>query len=115
MCIHIITESDTEVHEYTCCRDGTAKENHQPKKTDQTRKHSGSRKLDGFCISRMVVAENKGSGKVTVQFIRTHTNHTPGIGEAKHLPLAESVKQEVKEKYGQSIQVESILDGMCDN
>ena len=63
----------------------------------------------------MVVAENKGSGKVTVQFIRTHTNHTPGIGEAKYLPLAESVKQEIKEKYVQSIQVESVLDGMCDN
>ena len=100
---------------YTYCRDGRAKENHQPKKTKQTRKYSGSRKLDDFCISRMVVAENKGSGKVTILFIWTHTNHTPGIGEAKHLPLAESVKQEVKEKYGQSIQVESILEGLCDN
>lgn len=112
MCIQIITDSDGVMHVYTCCRDGKAKENCQPRKTPQTRKHSGTRKLDDYCISRMMVTEKKSSGKVTVQFIRTHTNHTPGIGESKHLRLPEAIKQEVKEKYAQGIQVEAILDGM---
>ena len=60
----------------------------------------------------MLVTEKKSSDNVTVHFIRTHTNHTPGIGESKHLPLPEAVKQDVKEKYAQNIQVDAILDGM---
>ena len=51
-------------------------------------------------------------GKVSARYIRTHTHHTPGIGEAKHLPLSQSVKQKVREKYGQNVKLDSILDGM---
>ena len=100
------------MHLYTCCRDGKAKENYQPKKTHQIRKHSGSRKLEAFCILSMMVTENKSICKVTVQFIWTHTSHTPGIGEAQHLPLPEATKQEIKEKYALSIEVDAILDGI---
>ena len=59
----------------------------------------------------MTVTKQK-SGKVTARYIRTHTNHTPGIAEAKHLPLPEVVKREVREKHGQSVQLDSILDGI---
>ena len=45
------------------------------------------------------------------QYIRTHTNHTPGIAEARHIPLLNSVKEEVREKYGQHVKLDSILDG----
>ena len=51
-------------------------------------------------------------GKVSAKYIRTHTHHTPGIGEAKHLPLSQGVKQKVREKYGQNVKLDSILDGM---
>ena len=96
---------------YTCCRDGKAKENHQPRKTTKTRKHPGSRKQDAYCISQMTVTKGK-SGTVSVRYIQTHTNHTPGIGEVKHIPLPQAVRQEVKEKYGQNVKLDSIIDGM---
>ena len=96
---------------YTCCRDGGAKENHCPKKSSQIRKHRGSRKLEEYCLSRIMVRKEK-SGKINVQYIRTHTNHAPGIAESKHIPLPQSVKEEVREKYGQNIKLDSILDGM---
>ena len=46
-----------------------------------------------------------------VQYIRTHTYHTPGIAEAKHIPLPNAVKEEVREKYGKHVKLDSILDG----
>ena len=95
---------------YTCCRDGKAKENHCPKKSTQIRRHHGSRKLKDYCFSRISV-QKKRSGKVYAQYIRTHTNHTPGIAEARHIPLPNSVKEEVGEKYGQHVKLDSILDG----
>ena len=98
LCLHIM--SCTVL--YTCCCDGRAKENLLPKKTTQTRKHCGSRKLEEeYCISRMTVVKKK-DGKVSARYIRTHTHHTPGIGEVKHLPLSQGVKQKVREKYGQN-------------
>lgn len=97
---------------YTCCRDGKAKQNQQPKKTTQSRRLRGSRKLHDYCISRMTVTEDKCNGKVSLRYMRTHTNHSPGIEEAKHLPLPQAVRQEVQEKFGQNVQLESILDGM---
>jgi len=60
----------------------------------------------------MTVTEDKCSGKVSVRYIRTHTNHNPGIEEANHVPLPQTVRQEVREKYGQNVQLDSILDGM---
>ena len=97
---------------YTCCRDGKAKQNSQPRKTAKSRKLRGSRKLDDYCISRMTVMEDTCNGKVSVRYIRTHTNHNPGIEETKHVLLPQTVRQEVQEKYGQNVQLDAILDGI---
>ena len=51
----------------------------------------------------MTITKGK-SGTVSVRYIQTHTNDTPGIGEVKHIPLPQAVRQEVKEKYGRWIQ-----------
>ena len=93
---------------YTCCRDVKAKANHCPKKTTQTR--NGSRKLEEYCLSRITVRKEK-NGKMSAHYIRTHTNNTPGITEAKPIPLPSAVKEEVRKKYGQDIKLDSILDG----
>ena len=107
----IILEVESTVL-YTCCRDGEAKVNCLPKKTTQSRKKRGSRKTEGYCISRTTVTKEK-SGKVSTRYIRTHTGHTPGISEARYLPLSQAAKQEVREKYAlpQNVQLDSIIDG----
>ena len=48
--------------------------------------------------------------KISVRYIRTHTNHTPGI---KKLTLPQTVREEVRDKYGQNIKLDSIIDSMC--
>ena len=110
--IYITIEAVSSTALYTCCRDGKAKENNKARKTDQTRRHRGSRKLDSYCISRMTVTKGK-DGNVSVRYIRTHTNHAPGVGELKHVPLPQVVREEVREKYGQNVKLDSILDGIC--
>ena len=67
---------------YTCCRDGKSK----VKKTTK-RKQRISRKLDvtGYCLSRMSVIEDD-SGAISVRYIKTHTSHSPGIAEVRHIP-----------------------------
>ena len=97
---------------YTCCRDGKARENKCPKKTAKTRGGRDSKKLESFCVSRMTVTKGR-EGNVSLKYIRTHTNHTPGIEELKHLPLPQTVREEVRDKYGQNIKLDSILDSMC--
>ena len=77
-----------------------------------TRGVRGSRKLNSFCISRMTVMQER-KGKVSVRYIRTHTNHTPGIKDIKHLPLPKTVRKEIQEKYGQNIKLDSIIDSRC--
>ena len=42
--------------------------------------------------------------------ICTHTNHTPGIAEVKHIPLPNAVREKVREKCGQNVKLGSILD-----
>ena len=98
---------------YACCRDGIVKENHRPTKTAQKRKQRGSRKLsNGYCLSRMLVTTDKGrAGTVCVKYIKTHTNHTPGLEEVNRLPLPSTVREEVKLKFNQHMQLDAILDG----
>ena len=107
--ICIYTEMSSRSSLYTCCRDGIPKENVQPK--EKCRKPRKSRKLDTYCISRMMVTKGE-EGNVCVKYIRTHTNHAPGINELKHVPLSQAVREEVRQKYGQNVQLDSILDGM---
>ena len=84
---------DASLH--TCCRDGIAKENKQPNLTEQTRKERGSRKLNAYCISRMIVTQGT-DWIVSVKYIHTHTNHAPGISELRHIPLPQVVREEVQ-------------------
>ena len=83
---------------YICYPDGIAKENKQPNLTEQTRKERGSRKLNAYCISRMIVTQGT-DGTVS---IRTHTNHEPRISGMRHIPLPQVVREEVLKKYRQS-------------
>ena len=55
-----------------CCQDGKAKENHHPTKSSQARNHRDARKLEEYCLSRII-------GNVSAQYIQTHTSHAPGI------------------------------------
>jgi len=58
----------------------------------------------------MIITEDE-NGAISVKYIRTHTNHTPGIQEVKHLPLPVEVREEVRTKVGQHVKLDSIVDG----
>ena len=105
------TKDGSNASLYTCCWDGVAKENKQPNLTEHTRKECGSRKVNVYCISRMIAMKGS-NGIVSVKYIRTHTNHAPGINELRHIPLPPVVREEVQKKYGQNVKLDSILDGM---
>ena len=62
----------------------------------------------------MIATKGK-DGNVSVRYIRTHTNHAPGVGELKHVPLPQVVREKVREKYGQNVKLDSILDIVCAN
>ena len=96
---------------YVCCRDGQPIVNKQPRKTPATRKSSGSRKLDGACIARMMLSEDIQTGAVTVEYISTHTGHKPSLDECKYLPLPTSLRQEVQDKFASGVTLERIMDG----
>ena len=59
-----------------------------------------------------MMVTNGEEGNVCVKYIRTHTNHAPAVNELKHVPLSKAVREEVRHKYGQNVQLDSILDGM---
>ena len=44
-------------------------------------------------------------------YISTHTNHTLGIDECKHLPLPPSVKTDIQEQFAAGKSLEKIMDG----
>lgn len=97
---------------YTCCRDGKKRKNVQPRKTEENRKTGVSRKLEsGFCIARMTATEDLNAGKVTVEYVSTHTSHTPSIEECKYIPLPPSLRKEVQEKFVKGVTIERIMDG----
>ena len=71
----------------------------------------GSKKLPSFCLSRMYVKQLQPSGRVEVLYVCTHTNHSLGLEECKYIPLSQSVKTEVQEKFSQGITLERIMNG----
>lgn len=92
----------TRTQQYVCCRDGSKRDHHHPehqKKTEQTRAGRMSCKINNYCISRIVATEELKSEKVEVYYISTHTDHTLGIDECKHLPLPPSVKAGIQEQF----------------
>ena len=80
-------------------------------KQKKTRVCSASRKLDNYCISRIVATEEVKSEKVEAYYISTHTNHTLGIDECKHLPLPPSVKTNIQQEFVTGKSLEKIMDG----
>ena len=96
---------------FVCCRDGKSTENKRPRKTNQKRYSQGSRKLDSYCLSRMTASEHSKTGEVDVTYIKTHTNHQPGLKEVKYIPLPEATRQEVRNKYADGVKLDKIIDG----
>lgn len=96
---------------FVCCRDGKGRENKNPRKTAKKRYSSGTRKIESSCLSRMTAAADVQTGEVQVTFVKTHTNHRPGLEEVKYLPLPEGTRQEVRDKYSDGIELDKIIDG----
>lgn len=69
-----------------------------------------SRKLNDLCISRMY-ASVYCDGHVEVTYVTAHTNHIPGASDDAHLPLPESVRQEIALKLANGIPAERIMEG----
>ena len=66
---------------FVYCRDGRGKENLKPRKTEKKRFHSETRKLQSSCLSQMTDSEHIRSGEVQMVYVKTHTNHEPGLNE----------------------------------
>ena len=59
----------------------------------------------------MTANENLVTGKVSVQYITTHTNHGLSLADTKYLPLPQSIREEVGDKFARGILLERIMDG----
>ena len=94
---------------YVCCRDGMKKGHAGPNKTGKTRKHHESRKIEQYCLSRMIVTEYLKERKVHVRYISTHTNHDLSLQEYKHLPLPPSIKTDIQQ-FAEGVPLERIID-----
>ena len=60
----------------------------------------------------MTATQNLKTGKVTIHYTSTHTNHQLSLMECKHLPIPKSVKEKVKTMIANGVQMEKIMDGM---
>ena len=58
----------------------------------------------------MYVKQLRSSGRVGVLYVCTHTNHSLGLEECKYIPLSQSVKKEIQEKFSQGITLERIMN-----
>lgn len=81
-----------------------------PSKTGKTRKHAVSRKIENFCLARMIAVEHLKEGRVHVRYISSHTNHEVGIQECRHLPLPQSVKRDIQQQFATGVSLEKIID-----
>ena len=97
---------------YTCCRDGNKREHTGPSKTGKTRKHQQSRRLENYCIARMIATEDRSERRVEVKYISTHTNHELTVTECRHLPLPNSVRKDICQQFAAGISLERIMDSM---
>ncbi|XP_065903839.1 uncharacterized protein [Dysidea avara] len=57
----------------------------------------------------MYVKHRISTGNVEVDYIFTHTNHSPGLEEVKHIPIPTSVQEEIQQKFSQGVSVEKIM------
>ena len=95
---------------YTCCRDGSKRGHTGPNKSGKTRKGKHTRKLEDYCVARMIATEHLNDGRVEVKYISTHTNHDLVVSECRHLPLPNSVKEEIRQQFAAGISLERIMD-----
>ena len=97
---------------YVCCHNERSRENIWRRKTSSTQQKTESNKMNsGFCISRMTTTRDLVTGEVKVEYISTHSGHQPCRAELGFLPLPQSLRKEVKEKFAQDITIEKIMDG----
>ena len=97
---------------YVCCRDGNKRGHTGLSKTGKTRKHRYSRKMDDYCIARMIATQTQSEGRVDIKYISTHTNHELTLTECKHLPLPNSVREDIRQQFAAGISLERIMDSM---
>ncbi|CAH1783960.1 unnamed protein product [Owenia fusiformis] len=86
---------------FVCNRSGTSgphTKNYKPPKTNR-RRHAGSCRIDGLCLSRMTVHESP-EGVVGVKYLSKHSNHNPAYDGAKFLPKRVAGKEKKKKKFG---------------
>ena len=62
-------------------------------------------------LARMHVKHFIKPPSVEVTYISTHTNHTVGIQECKHLPLPLSVRRDIQERFSGGVTLERIMSG----
>ena len=94
-----------------CCRDGNKRTHEERTEASKPRLHTKSRKLDDYCLARMIAKEHLKERKVEVKYMKTHTNHEVDIGECKYLPLPLSTKKEIEQQFATGKSLEKIMDG----
>lgn len=97
---------------YTCCRDGNKRGHTGLSKTGKIRKHRHSRKMGNYCIARVLATQTQSEGRVDVKYISTHTNHELTMTECRHLPLPNSVREDICQQFAAGISLERIMDSM---
>jgi hypothetical protein len=63
-------------------------------------------------LARLYVTQKQNTGEVDVVYNTTHTNHTLGPQEYKHIPLPFSVRKTIERKFSQGITLERIINGI---
>ena len=79
----------------------------------KNRKQTPSRKLgaENYCLAHISTTEEVSSGKVSIMYCSTHTNHEINLEECKNLPFPRSVVEQVKTMFASGVQIEKIIDG----
>ena len=54
---HYFATGPSRIVLYVWCRDGKKKDHNGPSKTGKKRKHTVSRKVEGYCMERMIAVE----------------------------------------------------------
>ena len=92
---------------YTCCQDGQARDNIQQWKPCSTQRRTSSRMLgDPFCLARRTGTENLATNELIVTYTATLTNHYPSVKETWFLPVPQSVRKAVTDKFVQGVSIE---------
>ena len=100
-CISFTGETHTVM--YVCCRDGKKKDHNGPSKTRKKQKHAISRKIEKYCMARIIATEYLKTGNVHVRYTCTYTNHDLGLEECRYLPLPQSVRKDIQQQFATGV------------